>query len=174
MGRIAALAAAVVFVAAVGVGLYLAGSPGEQRLVRFDQQRVLHLTEIRKSIDEYWRTHRALPARVDEDVIGITMPRVPRDPETDAEYEYELRGDDAYRLCAVFSRASADHMADEFWAHDAGRHCFDFQVTEHDGDQAAVPSWRPVHARRCGNRRQLPASTAPISPRPLAGLALPS
>ena len=134
VGRIAAFAAILVFVAAVGAGLYLAGSPGEQRLVRFDQQRVLHLTEIRRSIDEYWRTHRSLPARVDEDVIGITMQRVPRDPETDAEYEYELKGDDAYRLCAVFSRASADYMADEFWAHGAGRHCFDFQVTEQEAN----------------------------------------
>ena len=134
VSRVAALAASVVIVAAIGIGLYLTGPPGEQRLGRFDQQRVMHLTQIRQSVDEYWRTHRALPARVDEDVIGITMQRVPRDPENDAGYEYEVRGDDAYRLCAVFNRASADHLADEFWSHDAGRHCFDFRVTERDAD----------------------------------------
>jgi hypothetical protein len=134
VNRIAALGAIVAIVAAVGIGLYLVGSPGEQRLVRFDQQRISHLVQIRKSVDGYWRTHRALPARVDEDVIGITMQRVPRDPETGAEYEYEVSGDDAYRLCAMFSRASADYLADEFWAHDAGRYCFDFEVTEHDGE----------------------------------------
>lgn len=132
VSRTAALIATVAIVIAIGVGLYLAGSPGEHRLVRFDQQRVLHLTQIRQSVDAYWRTHRSLPARVDEDVIGITMKRVPRDPETHAEYEYRVSGDDAYRLCAVFNRASADYLAEEFWAHGAGRHCFEFQVTEAD------------------------------------------
>ena len=52
VSRIAALVASVVIVAAIGTGLYLTGSPGEQRLQRFDQQRVMHLTQIRQSVDE--------------------------------------------------------------------------------------------------------------------------
>jgi hypothetical protein len=130
VNRIAAIVATVVFVVAVGIGLYFAGSPAEQRLASFDQQRRMNLHQIRTLVDAYWRNHRALPAQVDEDVIGITMGRVPRDPETDAEYEYEAIGDDAYRLCAEFSRASPNSMAGEFWAHGSGRHCWEFQVTE--------------------------------------------
>jgi hypothetical protein len=132
--RTAAIVAAVAFVIAVGIGLYMAGSPAEQRLARFDQQRVADLHRIRNSVGAYWRAQGVLPARVDEDVIGFTLGVVPRDPETDAEYEYQVAGDDAYRLCAVFSRVSPESMAGEFWAHDAGRQCFEFQVTENQAN----------------------------------------
>lgn len=132
--RVAALGAIMVFILAVGVGLYLAGSPGEQRLFNLDQQRVMHLHQIRNSVDTYWRTHRALPARVDEDVIGIAMGRVPHDPETDVEYEYEIKDGNAYRLCAVFGRKSPESIVDEFWAHGPGRQCFEFQITEYETD----------------------------------------
>ena len=132
--RIAALVATVVVVAAIGIGLYVTGTPGEQRLARFDQQRVVHLTQIRQAVDGYWQEHRALPARVDSAVIGIRLKRIPRDPETDAAYEYAVTSVDGYRLCAVFSLPSAEHLADEFWAHGAGRQCFDFTVKEHGAD----------------------------------------
>lgn len=132
--RTAAIAAAVAFVIAIGIGLYVAGSPGEQRLARFDQQRLADLTRIRNSVSAYWRTQAALPARVDEDVIGFSMGHVPRDPETDADYEYQVTADDSYRLCAVFSRVSPESMAGEFWVHDAGRQCFEFRVTENEAN----------------------------------------
>lgn len=128
--RIAATVAVIAFVIAVGVGLYLAGSPSEQRLARFDKQRIADLVQIRNAINEYWQTNRSLPARVDEDVIGLALPRVPRDPEYDTGYEYEVVGNEAYRLCADFDRESAAYLADEFWAHDAGRQCFTFEVSE--------------------------------------------
>ena len=130
VNRVAALAAITTFITAVGIGLYLAGSPAEQRLMDFDQQRLMHLAQIRNSVDTYWRTHRALPSRIDEDVIGIALSRVPRDPETDVGYDYEVTGDDAYSLCAVFNRVSPESMTGEFWAHDSGRYCYEFQVTE--------------------------------------------
>lgn len=130
INRIALIGATLAFAIAIGIGLYLAGSPAEQRLVRFDQQRISDLMQIRTSIDGYWRTHRSLPSRASEDVIGIPMDRVPRDPKSDAAYEYEVISDDAYRLCAVFSRPSADRLVDDFWAHEPGRHCFEFRVTE--------------------------------------------
>ena len=130
INRIAAIVATIAFIIAVGIGLYFAGSPAEQRLASFDQQRRVQLHQIRTSVDAYWRNHRALPARVNEDVIGITMGRVPRDPETGTEYEYQVTGDDAYKLCAEFSRQSPESMAGEFWAHGSGRQCFEFRVTE--------------------------------------------
>lgn len=132
--RIAGLVAIVVFLIAVGVGLHMSGSPAEQRLAGFDQQRRTHLARIRNSVDAYWRANRALPSRVDEDVIGIAMGSVPRDPETDIAYEYQVTGDDAYRLCARFSRESPQSMAGDFWAHGPGRHCFDFRVSEHGAE----------------------------------------
>ena len=132
--RIATGVAIIVIVIAIGVGLYVAGSPAEQRLARFDQQRLADLTRIRNSVGAYWRAKGALPARIDEDVIGFSIGRVPRDPETDAEYEYQVASDDAYRLCAVFSRASPESVVLNFWIHDAGRHCFEFRVKEHEAD----------------------------------------
>ncbi|MEL7535935.1 MAG: hypothetical protein AAFM91_02625 [Pseudomonadota bacterium] len=128
--RMAAVTAIAAFVVAVGIGLYFSGSPGEQRQLRFDQQRITHLKRVKNSIDAYWRTHRSLPARVDADVIGLSLGQIPRDPETNTEYHYEVTGDNAYRLCAVFVLASPEHGADDFWAHDIGRQCFDFRVTE--------------------------------------------
>lgn len=134
VNRIAALTVTTAFVVAVGMGLYLAGSPAEQRLLDFDKQRLMHLAQIRNSVGTYWHTNRALPARINEDVIGIAMSRVPRDPETGVEYEYNVTSDDAYSLCAEFSRASPESMAGEFWAHGSGRYCYDFQVTEHEAE----------------------------------------
>lgn len=130
--KVAAAVSAVVVVAAVVAGLVVSGSPGEQRLRRFDDQRVSDLMELSRALDSYWDTEAALPASLDLLVDGRRLTRVPVDPATDAAYEYLVDASEAYRLCADFARPSGEDARGDFWAHEAGRTCFSFRAGRDD------------------------------------------
>lgn len=130
--KAAAVLSAVVFVAAVAAGLVVSGSPGEQRLRRFDDQRVSDLMELSRALDAYWDSESVLPASLDLVVDGRRLTRVPVDPATDAAYEYLVDAPDAYRLCADFARPSGEDARGDFWAHEAGRACFSFSAGRDD------------------------------------------
>lgn len=128
--------------AAVVVGLFLAGSPGTQRNRQFDAQRVGHLEQISYAIDSYFEVHRALPptlAELTENNVYLTADVL--DPITRASYEYRATGASAYELCAIFAIAndpedkglvsSPRHPYDPYsrkWSHPAGRYCFSLEA----------------------------------------------
>ena len=123
-----AVASSIVVAAAVVAGLYLGGTPGEQRLVRFDLRRVSDLQSLSSAIDRRWESFEQLPATLDELVDGVLLKRMPLDPETGAPYVYEPIADNSYRLCATFSRATVDPRPGDFWVHEPGYRCFDFTL----------------------------------------------
>jgi hypothetical protein len=104
-------------------GLFLAGSPFQQREKRFDERRVENLREIALSIDYFYSRYGSIPETLDQlekkgnSTIDIT------DPETGRVYVYEKLSRTVYRLCAVFSHPSGAE-AGEFPAHGPGRVCF--------------------------------------------------
>lgn len=128
--RLAAFVSIVAVGAAVAAGLYLSGSPAEQRLLRFDEHRIADLRSIAAALNRYIVEADRLPAVLDELVDGRRLIRLPRDPETDEPYEYEITGERSFLLCAEFSRESPPEMSRDFFKHEAGRTCFPFDYSD--------------------------------------------
>lgn len=131
----------VVSVVAVGIvgAFFVVGSPQQERLRRFDEQRVSDLENIQWQIVNYWQKKQSLPADfslLEDDIMGS---RAAMDPETGAMYGYEVRGNLMFVLCATFSLPSAGKEVinsraipvapdSEFganWEHAAGHVCFE-------------------------------------------------
>ena len=130
------LLAVVVAVVAgcIAYALVLTGSPGEQRGVRLDQERVSHLSNISDNIDLYWELNGDLPAELSQ----MSGPRyfINRidDPDTGLPYEYRILEAPRYELCAIFSTDTADlperdrPFSERAWNHGARRTCFQLEA----------------------------------------------
>lgn len=117
-------------------GFFIMGSPVTQRKLRFDTQRVNELQMIQSYLITFYERSAKLPSNLEElntPVLGFVLPK---DPESEQNYEYEVVSPTAFRLCANFSLPSQDDRArsypkfpglseNENWQHDAGRVCFD-------------------------------------------------
>jgi hypothetical protein len=128
------VAAVVIVVVAVAVGgLILIGSPAQERMRRIDVQRVADLRAVASAVDLYWTRHRSLPASL-EDLSrepGASVKLL--DPDMKRPYEYRILSNDGYELCAYFAgdwTDKPDSTYKNFWAHGAGRQCFELKVQE--------------------------------------------
>lgn len=131
------LRAIVAVIAGVIIGgFFLVGSPQNQRLVRFDQQRIQDLQIIQQEAINYWQQKEKLPASLDELNNDITGFRAPKDPETKGAYEYTAISGLTFELCADFKTSSKDNQRmtesmrpygdpyQQNWDHGQGRTCF--------------------------------------------------
>ncbi|MGB3311367.1 MAG: hypothetical protein WBG32_17560 [Nodosilinea sp.] len=125
-----AMAAVVVAIAA---GFWVLGTPGQQRQIAADRQRVQDLAAIAQEFH-----NRYLNAGEDFQLPpALEATNVQTDPLTNQPYEYERLGDRSFELCATFDTDSSTHRLTarranpdaERWQHPAGRHCFEFDVT---------------------------------------------
>jgi len=126
-----AVVASLAVVTVVISGLYLGGSPGGQRLLRFDERRVEDLQRLSRAIERRWGKTERLPQELEELVDGQRLARIPADPTTESGYVYEIISSNAYRLCADFSKPSENTK--DFWAHESGYQCFEFALVTNDG-----------------------------------------
>jgi hypothetical protein len=138
-------------IAAVVGGLFLIGSPAEERARRLDSRRVTDLQRIRAATDLYWTRHSRLPASLDE-LSGEPGVRITtRDPESGETYRYETMDSARYEVCASFERPSdpvARNREMDLWAHDAGPQCFRLDAEEIAGAERSDPG--PGRAGRPG------------------------
>lgn len=137
--------AVVLIVAAATIGgFFLVGSPFQERLRRFDEQRVSDLQTIQWQIINYWQSKGKIPASLDDLRDPISGFVSPTDPETGASYEYQVTDTRAFELCATFKTASRETQMTgvrqpipagieygtpikgipDSWAHAAERVCF--------------------------------------------------
>jgi hypothetical protein len=130
--RIAAFGSIGAVVAAVAAGLFVVGSPAEQRLLRFDEQRIFGLRQMSQAAGSRWAQEQRLPDSAADLVDGVYLSRLPRDPSSDEPHEYRVTGPRQYEVCAVFDRPSRPDLSGDFWSHEAGRRCFTFTVTERE------------------------------------------
>ena len=125
--RVAGGVATVAVVGAVAAGVYVLGSPSEERTLRLDERRVTDLVALSSAVDVYWTRHQKLPTSLDE-LRSEPVGRLDlEDPDSRAAYEYRPLSERAYEVCAVFERDSGapDRPAPGgVWAHRAGRQCF--------------------------------------------------
>ena len=131
---------------AIVAGFFVVGSPKEERLRRFDDQRVSNLQYIQSEVLNYWINKRTLPADlslVRDDLRGVM---IPNDPETGSEYTYVVKGPLTFSLCATFNLPNEGApgipktapRAPEYyggglgenWQHGAGSTCFDRTIDE--------------------------------------------
>lgn len=134
--------AAMIVVAAVGLGFFLSGSPASVRLVRLDEKRIDDLKAIHRVVQQMATTRDdktgkvkltgALPKTIDE-IIEYTYTKqgIPKldliDPQTCEPYVYVVTGGKEYELTATFDKAR-DEKHDLFWNHRAGPHVFKFRA----------------------------------------------
>jgi type II secretory pathway pseudopilin PulG len=130
-GQILGVTAAIVALAAVSAVIWL-NPPADNRARAMDRQRMIRLSATQSAIKDYFTKHKALPANLGAlDAESKERQRFNwRDPGTDKPFEYEIKGEKSYHLCAIFERNSGEG-APYFYArvHDAGRDCMDYQVS---------------------------------------------
>lgn len=147
-----------VVVAAIVFGFFVAGSPQNQRTVRFDERRVQDLSSLQNQVINYWQKKNELPQNLDQvanDILGII---IPKDPKTGASYEYAKLGNLKFELCATFETSSLQNNGGnrskavpmmypypggeiETWQHNAERTCFQRTI---DPDLFQIEKPRPL------------------------------
>ncbi|MBU1015245.1 hypothetical protein KKI17_02305 [Patescibacteria group bacterium] len=138
--------AVVFFVgAAILYAVFLMGSPGTQRAMRMDLQRVSHLQQISYALEQYWVTRGELPETLGKlRGEGYYIDAVV-DPQTGEPYEYRVLGEEQYELCAVFEldseylqdeRIVSEPFSDFSWEHGSGPTCFQKEIVKADFDSS--------------------------------------
>jgi len=121
-------------------GFFIIGTPGEIRMLRFDEQKVSDLQSIQYQIVNYYQQKEELPETLTflDDPISSFM--TPVDPQSGAAYRYTVTGPLSFELCAVFNKPTPDTRGqgaypardmsypsmgiDDNWQHEAGDTCF--------------------------------------------------
>lgn len=125
--RIFAGLATTAVLAGTVAGFWVLGTPGQQRLIMADQQRLEDLSAIANTL--YWR-------RQDQDdyILPDALPSDDRreDPITRELYGYRKIDDSRYQLCANFATDSDTHklVNQQNWQHPQGDYCFELNLTQ--------------------------------------------
>jgi hypothetical protein len=151
---------ALVVLVVVGVvaGFWIAGTPAQQRAIRFDDRRVQDLSTIQYQVIDYWQRKQVLPLNIGQLTNEISGFVAPKDPETGADYDYRVTGPMSFELCAVFATSNTEELVGKDismpvypggeptnWAHAEGKVCFerkidkDFYPPIKDGTTAPRP-----------------------------------
>ncbi len=131
-------AAVIVVIAAVVGGLFVLGSPAEERSRRIDARRVLELQGIMAATDLYWTRHSRVPASLDDLAAepGVTISTA--DPATSEAYGYQPVDSVRYEVCASFELETGEISRDrsrDLWAHGSGRQCFRLEAKDITDDE---------------------------------------
>src|SRR5207244_733873 len=99
---------AVVVLGIIISGFIVVGTPGKQRAIRFDSQRVSDLSNIQWQVVSYWQQKGKLPASLADINDSISGRSIPTDPENKSEYKYNVKSPMQFELCGVFSLKTQD------------------------------------------------------------------
>lgn len=78
----------------------------------------------------YYRDTERLPADLETLVNGWASSGIPRDPDTERNYEYRVISSRRYELCGDFALDSRPTTQDQFWTHAGGHQCFSFDYSD--------------------------------------------
>ena len=104
----AAWIASGIVLASIILGFVIAGTPGQQRARRFDEQRINDLQMLQGQILDYWIRQAVLPQQSEELEQVLSGFVLPRDPDTTAPYEYKQIDDLSFEICAQFQSHSGN------------------------------------------------------------------
>lgn len=117
----------------------ITGSPLTIRKMKFDSQRVDNLQSIQSTATEYWRLKREFPEVYTDLAKSSYSSALPKDPETNKDYEYRKISAESYEICANFARDNTKdpmnsntsyyydtqgYTGNPYTPHGAGRVCF--------------------------------------------------
>ncbi|MBU4347903.1 hypothetical protein KJ671_00095 [Patescibacteria group bacterium] len=133
--RYLACAVSLFILASIVAGFFSAGSPTKARLYNFDERKVGNLNSIQNYVINYWQKKQVLPEKLEDLNDSISGFIVPKDPQTLGSYEYIIKDDLSFELCANFNLPSnfglpegSNYKFDipygDNWEHEIGRHCF--------------------------------------------------
>jgi hypothetical protein len=109
----------------LGLGFWSTGSPSSVRVLNEDNRRVWDLYELTVQLENKVQSSASKEPPGSLAEVGLTG----SDPFTGEPYEYRRLDGKRYQLCAAFRapspRASGSAL---FWAHPAGRKCFDLSI----------------------------------------------
>ncbi|MCC5887923.1 MAG: hypothetical protein JJT88_15925 [Gammaproteobacteria bacterium] len=129
LDRVLAVGVGMAVGVAVVAGLFVLGSPGDERSRLLDARRVEDLSALTFAVRRHHAREGAVPDRI-EDILGDLESDWLRDPRSGDTYGYRPLGVDSFELCATFERqAEPPHRpgmrSDEpFRYHAAGPQCF--------------------------------------------------
>lgn len=131
-----AVAALLVVVITMALGISKIAAPSEAREIRIDQQQVTDLQDLQWRVEDYYLTNSSFPANL-ETLFGVMS--VTQAPEGREAYQYRITGLDTYVLCATFvmetpqterSVSPSGAMKYQSWDHPAGEFCFERKITK--------------------------------------------
>ncbi len=140
-GRVMAIVASLVVIAAVVAGIASIGLPGAQRQARLDERRIEDLQRIVEAVELHHREHGRLPADLATAAARPGWGLALLDPVSGEAYAYRPLQGDRFELCAVFAtdsgrRGGPGWNAPLEWHHGAGRHCFKRDVRRSEKPRA--------------------------------------
>ncbi len=125
----------------VVAGFYIIGTPGDIRMLRYDEQKVADMQSIQYQIVNYYQQKGELPENLTYLNDPLSSYMTPTDPQTSTEYRYTVTGDLSFVLCGTFNKPTPDTKGqggyghydasyppmgvDENWNHAVGDVCFD-------------------------------------------------
>ena len=133
-----------IIIAAFVSALFVVESPTITRNRKLDNAILDSFNQIDQAISEYYRENSRLPE--DLNVLREEYPYITdediRDKETGA-FEFNIKGDRAYELCAVFRTSNTDESGSyewykERWPHEAGEQCLKQKVLYLE-EEKAIP-----------------------------------
>jgi len=126
----ASITAAILVISFIGA-FFIVDSPAATRVKAYDQTRADNLMQLSNIIQNYYFDNNKLPTADDLKSYAIFS-----DPKTKQNFEYSVKGDKSYELCAVFETSSTqegsitDQYYNKFVFHDSGRVCFTENINE--------------------------------------------
>ncbi|NEP18495.1 MAG: hypothetical protein F6J97_16600 [Leptolyngbya sp. SIO4C1] len=126
-----ATVATLAVVSGIVAGFWILGTPGRQRAIASDRQRLSDLQSIAQEL--HWRAEEQSDFTLPDNLDSIQQRR---DPITDRPYEYMRLSAQIYELCATFETDSSTYPLRnrnpeaEQWEHPMGRHCFELDVAD--------------------------------------------
>ena len=95
-----------IVVLSIAGGFLITGSPFDQRLYRFDEQKTADLQNIQYQVVNYYQQKGSIPNTLVELHDPISGNILPLDPQTGAEYSYTKKGALEFSLCTTFNKES--------------------------------------------------------------------
>mgnify|MGYP001579580366 CR=1 FL=1 len=140
--KVTAIVTSIIVVGTIILGFVFVGSPAKQRQIRIDDQRVTDLSMLQSGVVDFYARKQVLPANQSELSNPLNYFTVPMDPVTGSVYEYTVKSQYTFELCADFATESTG-LSDagsasvsskpygeydsysQNWEHAAGRTCFE-------------------------------------------------
>lgn len=141
------IVALVLVLGSIIAGFSVLGTPQNQRMLRYDSQKVSDLQSIQWQVVNYYQQKGELPQNLEDLRDPLSGFALPVDPQSGESYEYRKTANLSFELCADFnealeggslnSRVPYPEFGGKFnenWQHEAGVVCFERTI-----DQALYP-----------------------------------